>query len=95
MITIRKQQLEIVDEQTLFLPAGAEPLHVGLWQDVPHLWFRMLDNTKDDTYPRKILIQQEGFLYSQMPGNYLGAFMGIDAVHGSAHVYFVFESFND
>lgn len=39
MKEIWKQQLKVVDEQSVVMPVGAKVLHVGLQYEQPTMWF--------------------------------------------------------
>ena len=83
---IWKYQLNVIDEQQLFLPADAKILTVQTQRGTPCLWTLVNEeNTAKEL--RKIAIYGTGNPLPDNPGEYIGTFQ----MHGGDLVFHVFE----
>jgi hypothetical protein len=86
MRTIYKYPLELVDLQTLELPAGAELLTVQMQDGRPCLWAEVA--TSAPARPRTIAIYGTG---NPIPGDAEIEYIGTFQMHGGALVFHAFE----
>ena len=83
---IWKYQLNVIDEQQLFLPADAKILTVQTQRGTPCLWALVNEeNTAKEL--RKIAIYGTGNPIPDDPGEYIATFQ----MHGGDLVFHVFE----
>ena len=88
MQTIHKYPLELVDEQSVWTPAGAQLLHLAMQNGVPCLWF-LVDPELEATLKWQIRMYGTGHAVpdseSWLP------FLGTILLHDGAPVLHVFR----
>jgi hypothetical protein len=77
------------DDESIYMPAGAQILSVGVQNDLPMIW--ALVDPQQPPELRKILTFETGQEIFEEPGVFIGTYI----LHGGALVYHVFEARNN